>query len=119
MGNAALNLAVLSLYFAHRRAPQGPGTPAALATAGAPGLALEPAAPSPYRVSPSLRARLSTMEENVLEGVLAGKTFREVAAGLQVSESSVKTYMKRLYEKAGVRGKADLLAKLTGTPRSG
>jgi DNA-binding CsgD family transcriptional regulator len=57
------------------------------------------------------------MEGSVLDRVLAGATFREVAEELGISESSVKTYMRRLYEKAGVDGKAALLAKLARPPK--
>lgn len=112
LGSAALNVAVLSLYFAHRPAarrprPEAPGAPPALG----------PPAPRPFCVSPGLRARLSAMEEAVLQRVLAGVTFRQVAAELHISESSVKTYMRRVYEKAGVGGKAQLLDKLARPPK--
>lgn len=117
LGNASVNLALLSLYFSHRRRSQG-----LPALAAAPTVPLPPPddlpKPSPYSVAPSLQARLSSMEKAVLERVLTGMKFREVAAELGISESSVKTYMKRLYDKAAVRGKAQLLAKLAGTPKA-
>lgn len=115
LGNAALNVALLSLYFAHRRAAQRRRQESAPEAALPPAPA--PTPPSPYHVSPGLRARLSSMEGSVLDRVLAGATFREVAEELGISESSVKTYMRRLYEKAGVDGKAALLAKLARPPK--
>lgn len=115
LGNAALNVALLSLYFAHRRSSHR------RAEEPAPGRAL-PVARMPgdscaYHVSPGLRARLSSMEKSVLDRVLEGETFREVALELKISESSVKTYMRRLYDKAEVGGKAALLAKLARPPK--
>lgn len=56
--------------------------------------------------------RFSEKEKRVLELVLYGKTFREAAAILEISESSVKTYMKRIYEKTGVSSKTELVRLL-------
>ncbi|WP_318258601.1 LuxR C-terminal-related transcriptional regulator [Geobacter anodireducens] len=39
-------------------------------------------------------------------------TFKEAARELDISESSVKTYMKRIYDKMSVSGKEELLTKL-------
>lgn len=61
---------------------------------------------------PSLQKRLSGREIAVLDCVLRCKTFRETAKALSLSESSVKTYMKRIYEKTGVTGKNELLNML-------
>ncbi|MHB8762974.1 MAG: helix-turn-helix transcriptional regulator [Deferrisomatales bacterium] len=101
-GNGVLVLALLSLYFLGPRL-----RPAAQAFQPA----TEPA-PPPFAMPPGLRARLSEMERSVVGAVLEGKTFKEAAERLSVSESSVKTYMRRVYEKAEVRGKAALLEKL-------
>ncbi|OAQ19786.1 helix-turn-helix transcriptional regulator [Thermosulfurimonas dismutans] len=43
---------------------------------------------------------------------LAGKNIREIATILKISESSVKTYLQRVYRKLGVSSKADLIRKL-------
>ncbi|MBW4054908.1 MAG: helix-turn-helix transcriptional regulator [Proteobacteria bacterium] len=61
---------------------------------------------------PTLQKRLSDREMAVLDCVLNRKTFRETAKTLSLSESSVKTYMKRIYEKAGVTGKNELFSVL-------
>lgn len=44
---------------------------------------------------------LSEQEQHVLEQVMEDKTYREIAANLGISESSVKTYMHRIYLKTG------------------
>ena len=68
--------------------------------------------PAGITLSPALRKRLSEREKAVLDCVLRKKTFRETAVDLFLSESSVKTYMKRIYEKTGVTGKEELLTVL-------
>jgi len=65
--------------------------------------------PAEITLSPALRKRLSEREKAVLYCVILKKTFRETAVDLSLSESSVKTYMKRIYEKTGVTGKEELL----------
>jgi DNA-binding CsgD family transcriptional regulator len=60
----------------------------------------------------SFQKRLSPRERAVLDCVTRGKTFKETAEELSLSESSVKTYMKRIYEKMGVIGKEELLAMI-------
>lgn len=55
------------------------------------------------------------MPENlrlVLTRSLDGRTYREIAADLDISESSVKTYMKRICDKLGVQGRKGLFEAL-------
>lgn len=66
-------------------------------------------------LSPALKKRLSERERAVLGCVLMKKTYRETAEALSLSESSVKTYMKRIYEKTGVSGKEELFALLANS----
>ncbi|HEY3308259.1 MAG TPA: helix-turn-helix transcriptional regulator [Desulfuromonadaceae bacterium] len=66
-------------------------------------------------LSPILKKRLSEREQAVLDCVLRKKTFRETAEDLSLSESSVKTYMKRIYEKTGVTGKEELFTMLANS----
>jgi DNA-binding CsgD family transcriptional regulator len=75
--------------------------------------------PAGITLSPALRKRLSEREKEVLDCVLLKKTFRETAEDLSLSESSVKTYMKRIYEKTGVTGKEELLMVLTNEGGTG
>ncbi len=106
-GHISLNLAVLTLYFFGRRRHE----------------AIEPAAPpseaktqnSPpleERVPEHMRLLLSQRECLVLAHSLDGRTYREIAADLDISESSVKTYMKRICDKLGVRGRKGLFEAL-------
>lgn len=68
--------------------------------------------PAGINLSPALKKRLSGQEQAVLDCVLRKMTFRETAEDLSLSESSVKTYMKRIYEKTGVTGKEELFTVL-------
>lgn len=60
----------------------------------------------------ALRKRLSQKEFLVLEQILQHKTYKEVAAFLGISESTVKTYVRRIYEKENVKGIDKLLEKI-------
>ena len=55
---------------------------------------------------------LSKREMNVLALVLEGKNYREAARELAISESSIKTYMKRICDKIGVSNRSELLQKI-------
>ncbi|RJP52918.1 MAG: LuxR family transcriptional regulator [Anaerolineaceae bacterium] len=58
--------------------------------------------------------KLSAREIAVIQLVLESKTFKQVATELGISESSVKTYMKRAYEKTAVNSKEGLIALISG-----
>lgn len=58
------------------------------------------------------RWKLTPQEKSVLEQVCMGRTYREAALILGITESSVKTYMKRIFAKADVTSKEGLLGKL-------
>ena len=58
------------------------------------------------------RMLLSEREYEVFKMVAAGRTYRETGHELEISESTVKTYMSRIYEKVGVKGKKQLFDKL-------
>lgn len=64
------------------------------------------------KIPRNLRLLLSEREYFVLDKVISGRTYREIAGMLGISESTVKTYMQRIYEKVGVKGKKKLLEKL-------
>lgn len=57
--------------------------------------------------------KLSEQEKAVVELVLQGKTYRETAILLGISQGSVKTYMRRICEKLEVYHKTGLIEKLT------
>ncbi len=100
-GLICLNLAALSLYYYRWRiqqwfAEQSPSQPVAQ--------------PEPVQITlpDSIRLQLSDREFLVLQHSLNGMTYRDIASQLEISESSVKTYMKRVYDKLGMRSRKDL-----------
>lgn len=60
------------------------------------------------------RELFSYREWEILKLILSGKTIREIASLLNLSESSVKTYLQRVYRKLGVSSKRELLQKILG-----
>jgi DNA-binding NarL/FixJ family response regulator len=52
---------------------------------------------------------LSSRERSVLKGVFEGLSNKEIAAGLQISESSVKAVLQQLFDKTGVRTRSQLV----------
>ncbi len=58
---------------------------------------------------PGLRSRLSPRERSILELVIQGRRYKDIARAMDISESSVKTYMRRVFEKAGVSDKQELM----------
>ena len=57
---------------------------------------------------------LSVAEEAVLELLRDGKTYREAADALCVSLNTVKTHVKHIYAKLGVRNKTAATAWYAG-----
>lgn len=113
-GNIILTLSVLLLYFKSKKSESLPGP--CLETGDPTGQCVSCAAASgidsserPKMLPRGFSKRFSEKEKKVLQLVLVGKTFREAASCLEISESSVKTYMKRIYEKTGVSRKAELV----------
>jgi DNA-binding CsgD family transcriptional regulator len=53
-------------------------------------------------------------ETRVLRGLLSGAGTREVAEALHVSENTVNTHLRRVFDKTGVHSKAELLKMLAG-----
>lgn len=113
-GNIILTLSVLLLYFKSKKSES---LQSLCMETGGPVQQNEPYAAGAgedcHGYSPALprgfSKRFSEKEKRVLEYVLEGKTFKEAAVFLGISESSVKTYMKRVYEKTGVSSKAELV----------
>lgn len=110
VSQVALNGAVLILYLQNRR-------PASPESSGRPPATAEPPGEQPP-LHPDLRALLSEQEQQVLELVRQGKTYREVAGLLEISESSVKTYMNRVCGKLGATNKRALLCHLAEKHRA-
>lgn len=91
-GSVVMNLAALSLFFLYRHQRQ--------TVAQRPVLDL---------MATGLAGILSEREFMVLQRVMNGARYREVADEMNISESSVKTYMNRIFEKTQTRGKKQLL----------
>ncbi len=65
------------------------------------------------RLYEPFQKRLSDKERHVLRLIVSGKTYKETAEHIGISESTVKTYIKRICEKLGVDGKDKLMEKLS------
>jgi DNA-binding CsgD family transcriptional regulator len=112
-GHLFLNLAVLTLYLLHRR--QATQVAATLNNTSTPD---DPPDTDGWnrdeiQIPDHLRLLLSERELLVLSHSLKGTTYKEIAADLDISESTVKTYMKRICDKLGVSGKRHLLQRLS------
>ena len=59
---------------------------------------------------------LTRAETRLVEQLLMGKTPAEAAEQLGVTIHTVRTYLKRLYQKLGVKSQATLVSKLLQTP---
>lgn len=55
--------------------------------------------------------KLSKREKEIISLIAIGKTTKEIAAMLFLSELTIKTHRKNISEKLGTRGMADLIAK--------
>lgn len=128
-GHVVLNLSVLTLYFVGRYSHQNmskteslsapisenptpfeaePPQPQFIAEAEAV-LVHQPAQRIPeHRVPENIRLLLSEREYLVLIHSLDGRPYRAISEALNISESSVKTYMKRICDKLGVQGRKGL-----------
>jgi len=106
-GYGALTVAVLALYIAGRRKSSLFGRQRLVQALP------DRDAPMAETMSAEMIRKLSAREKGVLELVSGGSNYRDAAATLCISESSVKTYMRRIFEKLGVSGKQELLERLS------
>jgi DNA-binding NarL/FixJ family response regulator len=53
--------------------------------------------------------RLTERESEIAALLLQGKTYRAIAAELNLSENTVKTHVKNIYSKYGIRNRAQLI----------
>lgn len=56
-------------------------------------------------------------EQQVIDGLLAGKRIKEVAADLNLSINTVKEYAKAIYQKAAVQSARELVARFLQNPQ--
>ncbi len=112
VGNMALGVSLLVFYFLQKRTAQRAKIvivkrPASEISSPETNFPLTDRKPSLN----GFKARCSPREWEVLERLLQHKSIKCIAQELNISESSVKTYMQRLYQKAAVRNKKELLKK--------
>ncbi len=75
-------------------------------------------APTPPKTStpPStLDASLGPREQQVLDYLVAGLAYKEIALELGIGISTVSTYVQRIYEKLHVRTRREIIARCSGT----
>lgn len=64
----------------------------------------------------ALRYRLSTREREIAQLLVDGYAALNAAAVLELSENTVRTYVRRLYKKLNVSNRADLVCRLLTAP---
>lgn len=109
-GNLVLYSSLLILFFATRSTARPDSTVVEKESPPNFNETLKPAAVT--QMPCNIRLLLSEREYLVLSYSLTGQTYRQTAEKLAISESSVKTYMKRIYEKLEVSGRKELLERL-------
>lgn len=62
--------------------------------------------------------RFTDREKDVIEGLMAGQQFKEIAADLGLSTETVKGYTRDIYHKASVQSARELMVKLNAQERS-
>jgi DNA-binding NarL/FixJ family response regulator len=59
-------------------------------------------------------AEFSERERQVLEGLAAGQIYKQIADQMGLSVHTVRTYIRRIYEKLHVRSRSAAVAKYLG-----
>lgn len=65
-----------------------------------------------YRRDPQLRKSLSNREKQIVDEVLQGKTNKQVAIALNITERTVKAHLSSIFQKTGTRNRFELSIKL-------
>ena len=71
-----------------------------------------------FRRPGAARGELSAREREVLEGLVAGKTNRQIADALFVSPNTIGFHVKQIYTKLQVRSRAEAVARVAGPWRA-
>ncbi len=66
------------------------------------------------KIISSCPIKFSHQEKEVLKHLIKGETYKTIAMSLQISESSVKTYVRRICEKLNVHGRDAIIKALKG-----
>jgi len=76
---------------------------------------LAPAARAPRTITPApaaaLPVGLSSREREVLEQVAIGRSNKQVARGLGISESTVRNHLSRIFNKLGAANRTEAVMK--------
>jgi DNA-binding CsgD family transcriptional regulator len=75
----------------------------------------DPLPPSAFEVA-ALRYGLSAREREIAQLLIDGYATLNAAAILELSEHTVRTYVRRLYKKLNVSNRADLAGRLRTAP---
>ena len=57
---------------------------------------------------------LTDRQQDIVEGLVAGKSYKQIAADLDISLETVRDHIKKIYRKLQVRSKADVIRKKLG-----
>jgi DNA-binding NarL/FixJ family response regulator len=77
------------------------------------------ALPSPPRVGIAVEdAGLGPREQEILDFLVAGLSYKEIATELNIKVSTVGTYVQRIYEKLHVRSRREIIARYRGGHRT-
>lgn len=80
---------------------------------GSVAIAILPVAPPPLPLAPATW-RLSPREDAICTLVLRGATNRQIAATLGISENTVETHLRRVFDKTGAGSRIELVARFFG-----
>lgn len=75
----------------------------------------ESMSPSAFELA-AMRYGLSAREREIAQLLIEGYAALNAAAILELSEHTVRTYVRRLYKKLNVSNRADLVGRLQATP---
>ncbi|MEU7824861.1 response regulator transcription factor [Catellatospora sp. NPDC049133] len=107
---AAADLVAAVVATADRRPYLSPGAVAAMVESFRTQSVPEPEPTPEPEPEPSPRARVSRREAELMEHIVCGRTNREIAARLYVTEKTVKNHINHIYTKLGARSRAEVIA---------
>ena len=67
--------------------------------------------PTPSGGTPSYDAALGPREQQVLDLLVKGYSYKEIGSELDIKVSTIGTYMQRIYEKLHVRSRREIIAR--------
>ena len=70
----------------------------------------------PRRQIPGIEAQLSEREKQVLDCLVKGLLYKQIADHMGISMGTVRTYMQRIYEKLHVHSRAQAVALVASLP---